>query len=236
MMEQLIPIKTAFILGAGRGERLRPLTDDCPKPLLPVRGRPIITYVMDHLLTVGVKRFIVNTHHRAARYAEAFPQGTWRDYPVIFRYEPILLDTGGGLKNIEDLIVSEEDIWVYNGDIISDLPLEKLVAAHRRDENEVTLALRSTGQNLNVGVDKDGRIQDFRFALGRSCANYYQFTGIYLIKTRFLNRLPTGMPVDIVDVFLEMVKRKPGAVGGVIIDEGNWQDVGDPDTYRCLNG
>ena len=56
-------IRTAFILGAGLGTRLRPLTDECPKPLLPVGGRPLITFAMDHCLSVGVERFIVNTHH-----------------------------------------------------------------------------------------------------------------------------------------------------------------------------
>ena len=91
------PVKTAFILGAGLGARLRPLTDTTPKPLLPVGGRPIITYAMEHLLTVGVERFIVNTHHLADLYLQVFPDGKWRGTPVIFRYEPNLLDTAGGL-------------------------------------------------------------------------------------------------------------------------------------------
>ncbi|MFO7568460.1 MAG: sugar phosphate nucleotidyltransferase, partial [Smithellaceae bacterium] len=62
------PIKTAFILGAGLGTRLRPLTENMPKPLLPVGGRPIITYAMEHLRAAGVLRFIVNTHHCAEKY------------------------------------------------------------------------------------------------------------------------------------------------------------------------
>ena len=101
-------INTAFLLGAGLGMRLRPLTQTCPKPLLPVRGRPIITYAMDHLLTVGVQRFIVNTHHCADVYRQTFPDGQWRGIPIIFRHEPVLLDTAGGLKNIEDLLKGDE--------------------------------------------------------------------------------------------------------------------------------
>ena len=62
-------VKTAFVLGAGLGFRLRPLTENCPKPLLPVRGRPLITYALDHLRSVGIRRFIINTHHCACRYA-----------------------------------------------------------------------------------------------------------------------------------------------------------------------
>src|SRR5512136_3068619 len=109
--------KTAFILGAGLGMRLRPLTERCPKPLLPIGGRPVITYAMDHLLSIGVDRFIVNTHHCPEVFVEKFPDKLWRGRPIIFRYEPVLLETAGGLKNIEDLIEEDEVIICYNGDI-----------------------------------------------------------------------------------------------------------------------
>ena len=70
-------IKTAFILGAGLGTRLRPRTDSCPKPLLPLGGRPIITYALEHLQDLGVERFIVNTHHLAPVYDQVFPEKQW---------------------------------------------------------------------------------------------------------------------------------------------------------------
>src|SRR5512136_3052134 len=78
--------KTAFILGAGLGTRLRPLTERCPKPLLEIGGRPIITYAMDHLQSVGVDRFIVNTHHCSEVYLEMFPDRQWRGVPITFRH------------------------------------------------------------------------------------------------------------------------------------------------------
>ena len=79
---------------------------------------------MEHLQAVGVRRFIINTHHCAGKYAEVFPEGNWQGIPIIFRHEPILLDTAGGIKNIEDLITEDDRIIVYNGDIISSLPLD----------------------------------------------------------------------------------------------------------------
>jgi len=91
-------INAAFILGAGLGTRLRPLTRNIPKPLLQIGGRPIITYAMEHLRSIGVQRFIVNTHHYADKYKEAFPENNWQGIPIIFRHEPILLDTAGGIK------------------------------------------------------------------------------------------------------------------------------------------
>src|SRR5512136_1430280 len=141
-------LKTAFILGAGLGTRLRPLTDRCPKPLLEMGGRPIITYAMDHLRNAGVDHFIVNTHHCPKVYAERFPAGKWRGVPITFRHEPVLLDTAGGLKNIEDLLEEDEPIFCYNGDVITDLPLQRLRKAHEEMRPEVTLALRSSGSLL----------------------------------------------------------------------------------------
>ena len=150
--------KTAFILGAGLGTRLRPLTERCPKPLLEIGGRPIITSVMDHLLDVGIDRFIVNTHHCPEGYKERFPDSQWRGVPIIFRHEPILLDTAGGLKNIEGLLEKDEAILCYNGDVITSLPLQGLLETHEQRRPEVTLALRSNGPLLNVNINEKGEI------------------------------------------------------------------------------
>ena len=122
---------------------------------------------MDHLIAAGVERFIVNTHHLPQAYEDVFPNGHWRRRPIVFRWEPVLLNTGGGLKNIEDLLEDGEPLWVYNGDIMTDLPLERLLAGHRAGGREVTLALRSHGPSCNVGLDACGRICDFRLPWGR---------------------------------------------------------------------
>ena len=95
-MATLPPLRTAFVLGAGLGTRLRPLTNDWPKPLLPIGGRPTITYAFEQLKALGVERVIINTHHRAERYDEAFPDNTWEGLELVFRHEPVLLETGGG--------------------------------------------------------------------------------------------------------------------------------------------
>ncbi len=228
-------MKTAFILGAGLGLRLRPLTSDCPKPLLPLGGRPMITFAMDHLLTAGVQRFIINTHHRAEVYGQTFPEKRWRGVPIVFRHEPILLDTAGGLKNIEDLLAGDRDILVYNGDVVSDLPLAHLIRAHARAGTEVTLALRSKGGPLQISLNDRNEVCDIRAQLGRE-GQKYLFTGIYAVKTTFLRRLEPGRPESVIDVFLRMIQEQAGPIAGVVIDEGTWQDAGSPEEYERLNG
>ncbi|MDO9228855.1 MAG: phosphotransferase, partial [Syntrophales bacterium] len=202
--------------------------------LLPIGGRPLITFAMDHCLSIGVERFIVNTHHCAAAYDAAFPDGNWRRAPILFRNEPALLDTAGGLKNIEDLLEEEETILVYNGDILSDLPLSRLLAAHAAGGREVTLALRSNGALRNVCLDARGEICDFRDLLGNRGVRRCLFSGISVVERRFLRRLIPGKAESTIPVFAAMIREAPGSVASAVIDEGIWEDVGDIPAYERI--
>ncbi|MEM9281467.1 MAG: sugar phosphate nucleotidyltransferase [Verrucomicrobiota bacterium] len=225
-------IRQAFVLGAGLGTRLRPLTETLPKPLIPTWNRPLITFAFDHLIReLGVERFLVNTHHCPEAYGGAFASGVYKQHSIELRHEPVLLDTAGGIDNVRDWLPEDETFVVYNGDILTDLPLEAAIEAHERAGNIATLILRSDGDELRVGFDQSsGRVVDLRGQLRPDWSERYQFTGIYLLSPAFLKFIRKGKIESVVLSFLSAI-RAGERVGGVVIDTGVWTDLGEREAY-----
>lgn len=235
-------IKTAFVLGAGLGTRLRPLTDERPKPLVPIFNKPLITFAFDHLIAAGITRFVVNTHHRPEAYArwlgEANSCSEYRGCPVFFRHEPVLLETGGGIKNAADLI-GDEPFLVYNGDVLADFPLQSLIASHQRSGRIATLALRASGAERRIQCDlSTGRITDMRGLIGGRSEPSFLFTGVSVFSPEIFQHIPAGEVVSIIPVLVDLMRRGV-EVGGELIDEGVWFDIGNIPSYmgvhRVLN-
>lgn len=221
-------ITRAFVLGAGLGTRLKRLTVSRPKPLAPVAGKPLIAWAFERLIGAGIERIVINTHHLPQVYARFFPQAVYENTPLVFRHEPELLETGGGIKNVEDLL-GDEPCIVYNGDILSTLPLQPAIARHFSDGNEVTLVLRSGGGPLQIAFDPGaGRVLDIGNRLRRAVGTHL-FTGIYLVSPRFFRRLRAEKSSVVVS-FLEMIEAGV-APGAVVVDEGDWWDLGTREQY-----
>lgn len=219
-------IRTAFVPGAGLGRRLRPLTERRPKPLVPVGNQPLITRVFDALIGAGIERFVVNTHHCAVAYAELVgPE--YRGRCVDFIHEPVLLETGGGIRNARGLL-GREPVLVHNGDVLADLNLRGLVEAHAAGGAEVTLLLRGRDGPLQVRY-REGRAVDFRGALGVPDGADTLLTGAYVIEPEFVDRIPEGI-LSVVPVFLDML-RAGAPIAGLLDDSGTWADLGDRASY-----
>jgi NDP-sugar pyrophosphorylase family protein len=239
-------VTKAFILGAGLGTRLRPLTERLPKPLVPLFHRPLAEWALMACAAAGIGRFAINTHHLAGAWehfgAEAAegpppPAGgnglpglgrRWQGRELALYHEPELLETGGGLKNIEPWLAGET-VLVHNGDIFSTMPLARLLAAHEASGLPVTLALRSTGEARHIAVDGCGtRCTDIRKRLGRAEGTHV-FSGVWCASPELLAMLPPREKVSVIPAFLELAKA--GRLGVVTLDEGLWLDLGDRRSY-----
>ena len=222
------------MLAAGLGTRLRPLTNDLPKPLVPVFQKALVTFAFDHLIDTGITRFFANTHHRAERFAEILPGSTYRGHRIEFHHEPELLETAGGIANIADSL-GNDPLLVYNGDILTDLPIAPLVDHHFRAGNIVTLALRSGAGPKHIAFDAgSGRITDIRNQLGSGAPEEFVFSGIYVLDPKFLNLLERGVKRSVIPIFLGLIRRGE-KLGGVVINEGQWWDVGNREAYLKLH-
>ncbi len=182
-------ISTAFVLGAGLGTRLRPLTDLVPKPLLPIFGKPIVTFALDHLIAHGVERFVINSHHLAGQISRLFSPnadermrvstGFYRGKEVQLIYEPTLLETGGGIRNAAGLI-GDESFFVYSGDLLTDIDLGRLAGCAfferlRRDFGFTNDGFVGTDISFDFG---SGLVVDVRQMLKTGVAGGYDFANV----------------------------------------------------------
>lgn len=240
-------IRKAFLPGAGLGTRLRPLTDALPKPLVPLFHRPLIEWAMETCRAAGITDFAINTHHLPDQWeaagtpwhitgsgipgANGLPSksGIWQGLPLHLFHEPNLLETGGGVKNVEAW-TGGENVLVHNGDIFSSLPLSELIATHENSGDPVTLALRSDGVARHIAIEGDRAI-DIRGKLGRAEGTHV-FSGIYCFSPELLERIPPGK-VSVIPAFLELAKE--GRLGAVVLDDGDWRDLGDPIAYLAAH-
>lgn len=221
------------MLCAGWGKRLQPLTDQVPKPLVPLCGVPLVEFALARIASSGVERIVINTHRLAGEFVRLFPRypepSTYAGVPVFFRHEAELLETAGGLKNVEDLLLPGP-VLVHNGDILADLDLEALAEAHAGADVLCTLALRSSGGPLQVGFDAaTGRVTDIRGELG-SAAPRFLYTGVCMVDPALLPRVPSRVPVSFVPVWLDALRAGEG-LGGIVLDGGTWRDVGTVEEY-----
>ena len=223
-------IKRAFVLGAGLGRRLRPLTDDLPKALVPIFQKPLMTFALDHLAAAGVESFVVNTHHLPAKFAKHFDGNSYEGLFVRLVHEPVLLETGGGMKNAQRWLGAEPFI-VYSGDVLTDLTLAPLIEEHFRQGNDVTLALRETGLAANVAF-RDGRVIDIQNRYGH--AGNHDYANVSVWGAKIFDRIPLGKKISFVPILGEWIGEK-GKIGGVVLNDGRWFNLSSIGEYLAVH-
>jgi MurNAc alpha-1-phosphate uridylyltransferase len=191
--------RTAMVLAAGRGSRMRPLTDDIPKALLPLGGRTLLDHALDRLADGGVELVVVNAHWQAERLAAhlAARAATRRGPETVVRHEPVLLETGGGVRAARDLL-GRDPFFVVNGDAFwLDGPrpaLDRLAEAFAAGEARDLLLVHRTSQvrgetgRGDFAVDPRGAVR----RPGEREVVPYTYAGVHLLTPALLDEAPSG--------------------------------------------
>jgi NDP-sugar pyrophosphorylase family protein len=218
-----------FILAAGLGKRLRPLTLFRPKPCIPVLGRSPLARWAEALKHLKPGHVVLNTHHLPeevqCEWEHVAPEG-WR---YSFSYEPEILDTAGGLREGMRRISGSGPILVINGDVIADPPLEALFQAHREHGAVCTAWVNPAHPPKTVTWDKHHRVTSFQ----DSTAGQAVFCGVYLVEREMLNFIPDTGPYPMIPA-LEAANKEL-KVQAYVHESPHWCDIGSLDRYWRLH-
>jgi NDP-sugar pyrophosphorylase family protein len=217
----------ALVLAAGYGERLRPRTDDRPKPMIEIGGKPILRHNLDLLARAGIREAAINLHYRPEAIRERL--GAACDgVALTYSYEPQLLGTAGAARSLASFLRGDDFIVIY-GDNLSTIDLSKLVAEHRRNDADVTLAVfarEDVGSSGIVELDATDRIVRFLEKPRREeIFSRWVNAGYMVAKPSVLDAIPETMPSDFGrDVFPLLLARGARFFGYRMTEQLWWID------------
>ncbi|MCY3577272.1 MAG: NDP-sugar synthase [bacterium] len=223
----------AVVLVGGFGTRLRPLTLTRPKQMLPVVDRPMIEHVVGRLGQQGITRAVLSLGYRPDAFEAAYPEGRCAGVELFYAVEPEPLDTAGAIAFAARMANIQETFIAVNGDVVSQFPLEDLLAVHRGANAQATIALAPVADPSRFGVvvrEPNGRVREFVEKPPADQAPSNEISvGIYALELSALDSVPEGARASIErEVFPLLVEQ--GRMCAVAWD-GFWVDAGTPEAY-----
>jgi NDP-sugar pyrophosphorylase family protein len=220
--------KMAFILAGGSGTRLRPLTYEIPKPMMPVNGRPILEYIVDQLKRADFLDIIISVGYLGSRIREYFGDGSKFGVKIRYSEETSPMGTGGAIKKEQNLL--HDDFIVSNGDNLFDFDLNKIYEFHKKNKPLATIALVSRDNVSQFGVvELEGnKIVKFIEKPKTEQVSHLVNAGVYVLSPSFLNFIPAGNS-NISNTFEKVAEKK--VVDGFIYS-GKWLPCDSLDLYE----
>ena len=222
--ERVVP-RQAVIMAGGQGNRMRPLTEEIPKPMLPVGDQPLMEIIIQQLRDAGIKRVNVTTHHKSEKITEHFGDG--RNFGVELSYvtEDRPLGTAGALGLME---TPQDTILVINGDILSHVNFRAMLSFHREHQGDLTMAVRQYDVQVPFGV-VECQGSSVLSLNEKPTLNCFVNAGIYLLEPLVYRYIPNGRPFDMTDLIQRLLKEGRRVVSFPILEY--WLDIGLPDDY-----
>jgi mannose-1-phosphate guanylyltransferase len=224
----------AVILAAGAGTRLRPLTDNCPKPMLPIAGRPLLARTLDWLCANRVSEAALNLHHLPDVVRAGLGDGSAWNMTLRYSYEPELLGTSGAVRAIDDRYAGwfDQTFLLLYGDMLLDIALADLLAFHRLSGAALTLALKHTTTPHTQGmveVAGSGRVLRFVEKPSAWDGGHLANAGVYICEPSILSAIPAGVSDFGHDIIPVLIAQGALVYGHLV--EGYLLDIGTPGAY-----
>lgn len=228
----------ALLFAAGLGTRLKQHTENKPKALVMLAGKPLLQHAIEHLKKFGITDVTINVFHFADQVISFVHENNSFGIQIHFSDErPQLLDTGGGLKKAGDLLKGSEPILIYNVDVISNLDLNVLLDYHLRQKALATLVVRSRQTSRYLMFDPNLLLAGWRnFRNEESIisrpdaftnAQPFAFSGIHIIQPELIDLITEEGKFPIMDLYLRLAKQNP--IKAFVDESEIWMDLGKPE-------
>ncbi len=221
--------RTAMILAAGLGQRMRPLTNYLPKPLLDVAGKPLLQYHLENLATAGIEKVIINLAHLGEKIREFVEDGKRFGVKVDYSEEPEPLETAGALLHALPKL-GDEAFLLVNGDVWSDYPFAQLARRGLDPDTYAHLVLVKNPTFHSLGdfsLNPNGKLEN------NPALSKFTFSGISLIDPSLIRNYPSPRTKFPLGEVLRFYIEKQKVSGNVY--EGKWSDVGTPERLQLLD-
>ena len=220
------PALQAVIVAGGPGDRLRPLTDDLPKPMLPVGGRPVMELIVEQLKDVGIKQIYVTVHHKSEKITDHFGNGHEFGVDMTYVIEDQPLGTVGGLGLME---APQQTTLVINGDIITQVDFRAMHAFHQEHGADLTVAVQPYEIDVPYGViEYDGA--SVLSLTEKPRVKFPVNAGIYVLEPSTFRFIPNGKRFDMTELIQRLLNEGRPVVAFPIREY--WTDIGEPSNYE----
>ncbi|MFL5955107.1 MAG: sugar phosphate nucleotidyltransferase [Gaiellaceae bacterium] len=226
----------AVVMAGGEGTRLRPLTSNQPKPMVPIVGKPCMEHILELLREHGFEDVVITVAFLPQAIRSYFGDGESLGLNVEYSVEESPLGTAGSVRLASDRL--DDTFLVISGDALCDIDLGKIVEFHKEQGAAVTIGLKSVENPLEFGIvvtDEDGRVERFleKPSWGQVFSDTIN-TGIYVLEPEVLRHIPTDRPYDFSKELFPLLLEMGRPIYGYVC-EGYWQDIGNLDQYRQAN-
>jgi len=213
----------------GKGTRLRPLTDERPKPILPVLDRPCLSYLISSLAKGGIEEVFLACGYRPEKMASAIGDGTAEGISIEYSYEDPPAGTAGAIKLLEDRL--DDTFVACNGDVFADIDLKAEIDEHKRTDASLTISLTPVANPCEFGIarlDNDNRILEFREKpKPEEVFSNLVNAGVYVIEKEIMQYVPKGQMFDFSKDLTPKIMDLGYRIQGHMLS-GMWMDVGRP--------